>query len=167
MKSGDLKREIKMRSNEYDKELNDIVGSVLNTWVRFEGVMRTTMMSGSLTHREFAVCNMIENSTEPVTATELCEKLAMHKSQMNRTLSELEKMGIITRERSVEDKRKVYIRLNKDGADAYYDMNGKALAYTEAVVENIGTDRLMRIKDAFSEVSDALSVVTKPEREKE
>ncbi|MCC8161092.1 MAG: MarR family transcriptional regulator [Oscillospiraceae bacterium] len=150
-----------------NNEQKDVVKSVLSTWVQFEGIMRMTMMSGTLTHREFAVCNMIENAGEPITATELCKKLAMHKSQMNRTIANLEKMGIIVRERSDADRRKVYIMLNADGAEAYYDMNQKALAYAGAVVDTIGTDRITHIGDAFREVVDALGAVTKPEREKE
>lgn len=138
---------------------------ILNTWIRFEGIMRMTMMSGELTHREFGICNMLANSKEPVTATMLCEKLEMHKSQMNRTILNLESRGIVTRERAGDDRRKVYIKLNRKNCSAYNDMHEKALKYTDEVVSRLGEQRITQIKQAFTEVVDALINVTKPGNE--
>ena len=139
-----------------DKDLK-MREAVLNTWVRFEGIMRMTMMSGALTHREFGVCNMIANAKEPITATELCEKLAMHKSQMNRTLTKLEENGIIIRKRSTDDKRRVYVELNMKNIEDYEKMHKRALDYTEAVISRLGRERVAEIKDVFQEVINALN----------
>lgn len=142
-----------------DLKLNE---AVLNTWVRFEGIMRMTVMNGTLTHREFGVCNMIANSDEPITATDLCEKLAIDKSQMNRTLTKLEQSGIIIRERSADDRRRVYIGLNTENIGAYENMHKRAIDYTNAVISKLGAEHIREIRKAFIEVISTLEEVTSP-----
>ncbi len=147
-----------------DLELNE---AVLNTWLRFEGIMRMTVINGSLTHREFSVCNMLDQSDKPLTATDLCEKLAVDKSQMNRTLNKLEEYGLVVRERSPMDKRRVYVKLNTQNAERYEQMHERALEYTDAVITKLGSDDFDYIRKAFIAVIDALEETISSENRKD
>lgn len=132
---------------------------ILNTWVQFEGIMRMLMISDELTHQEVCICNLIANSSEPVTATELCEKLSVHKSQMNRTLNRLEKEKVIIRERSESDRRMVYIRLNEEHLGGYVKLHEKSLAIVDAVSEKLGVERVAEINHVLRELIGAFEEV--------
>ncbi len=135
--------------------------AVLNTWLQFEGIMRMTVVSGDLTHREFSICNMLANSQTALTATNLCERLSVEKSQMHRTLKRLEDKGLIVRERSRLDKRRVDVRLASDGLELYEDMHKRAIDYTDAVVKMLGSD-IVRIREAFIDVINAFDKISLP-----
>ena len=77
----------------------------------------------------------IENNPEdPLTATDLCNTTRMLKSQMNRTLNSMEEKGFITRERSTEDKRQVYVTLNAKQAELYINQHAKILKVLDAII---------------------------------
>lgn len=139
---------------------NEAREKMLYTWVQFEGIMRRMMISDELTHQEVCICNLIANSSEPVTATELCEKLFMHKSQMNRTLSRLEKAKVVIRERSEADKRRVYIRLNEEHLSGYIKLHRKSLAMVDAISEKLGMERAMEVNHVLKELIGAFEEVS-------
>lgn len=138
---------------------NEVREKMLHTWVQFEGIMRMMMISDELTHQEVCICNLIANASEPVTATELCEKLFMHKSQMNRTLNRLENEKIIIRERSEADRRMVYIRLNEEHLGGYIKLHKKSLAIVDAISEKLGMERAIEVNHVLQELVDAFDEV--------
>lgn len=139
------------------KSSRDIHEDMLSSWVTFEGVMRRLMISDELTHQEICICNIIVNSTRPVTATELCEKLSMHKSQMNRTLTRLEDKKIIIRERSEDDRRMMYIRLNEGHLSSYKKLHEESLRIAEALRKRLGPERADEVNGMIKELAVALN----------
>lgn len=138
---------------------NETREKMLHTWVQFEGILRMIMNSDELTHQEICVCNLIENASEPLTATDLCEKLFMHKSQMNRTLNRLESKRIIIRERSEIDRRMMYIRLNEEYPGEYTKLHEKALSMIDTIIKELGLERVTETNHALQALIDAFEDV--------
>lgn len=68
-----------------------------------------------LSMNEMLVCNLLyrrqEEGGPPVTATELCARTQLLKSQVNHILTAMESRGLIERARSQADRRVVHIHL--------------------------------------------------------
>ena len=86
---------------------------VLEAWLQMTTVINNERITPDLPYNESMICRYLyQNQDINVTATDLCNYMRMQKSQMNRTLTSMEKKGLITRIRSEQDTRKIYITLN-------------------------------------------------------
>lgn len=77
----------------------------------------------------------------------------MLKSQMNRTLCRLESRGLIRRERSTEDKRKIFVFMNPDHMGLYHELHRKVLLLVDGIVEEIGETKAKLITELMDEIS--------------
>ena len=98
----------------------DIGEELLRTWLELAAAIWSRQMVSGMTYNEAVVSNLLlhqqqESPETPLTATELCEKTNIRKSQMNLLLGSLEKQGYLRRCRS----EKVYV-LSKDEATQKY-----------------------------------------------
>ena len=85
----------------------------------------------------------------------------MLKSQMNRTLNQLEEKNLISRERSTTDKRQVYVTMNLQQCHIYETQHKQILSILDAVISKLGYERsrdAIRILNAISEVAEQLNL---------
>lgn len=92
---------------------------MLAAWLRVTTSVSQVHQLRDLRYNEALICNIlmkneIEHPGRRLTATDLCRESHILKSQMNRTLQCMEEKGIIERQRSTEDRRRVYTRLRPD-----------------------------------------------------
>ena len=109
-----------MNNTKYTEQTeSDLSEALLSAWLHISTSVNNQRIVSKLSYNESLVCNLLyrnyrAEAAEPMTATLLCQKTKMLKSQMNRTINQLEERGMIRRERSSVDKRVVHIRLNPD-----------------------------------------------------
>ena len=80
------------------------------------------------------------NKENDITATDLCSLTKMQKSQMNRTLMNMEKKNWIIRQRSDKDKRQILIALNEEKMRAYQEQHEHILNIVNKLIELIGQE---------------------------
>ncbi|MDO4322004.1 MAG: helix-turn-helix domain-containing protein [Lachnospiraceae bacterium] len=118
---------------------------LLKAWLRLSiGINNERLVSG-MPYNESLICsilycNMMEHPGTELTATDLCSKTRMLKSQMNRTLNCMEKKNIIVKERSAKDKRKIFIRLDLAQIEIYQEQHRKILDIVSSIIDEIGID---------------------------
>lgn len=139
--------------------MEDINEKILDAWLRISTVINNERLVSDMTYNESLVCNILyrsqkENPDINITATDLCNKTRMLKSQMNRTLNNLEKRGIIIRERSDIDKRQVFIKLNEKTTDTYMSQHAKILELVDSLIERFGKEKAMEIVNVLNLISD-------------
>ena len=98
---------------------------LLNSWLDLSLAVINEKIVSHIPYNESLICNILnrhalEGNTQPMTATRLCEMTRMQKSQMNRTLSAMEKRGLIYRKRSLDDRRQIFVYLNSDNSSLYF-----------------------------------------------
>lgn len=125
---------------------------LLRAWLELTATIWTRDLVSGLTFNEAVVCNLISHQMEqtpeaPVTATYLCEKTNMRKSQMNQVLTSLEAQGYLCRTRSESDRRRVALVLTDEGKKAYDASHEKASRLLQAVVERLGPEAACQLKD--------------------
>ncbi len=78
----------------------------------------------------------------------------MLKSQMNRTLNSMEKKKLISRERSLQDKRQVFISFHPENAAAYYKQHERILQMADAIIARLGIRKTQEVIKLLEQVSD-------------
>lgn len=133
--------------------------SLLAAWLRLSTAIHNSRVVSELSYNESLICNLLyknlvaENEL-PLTATDLCRETKILKSQMNRTLNHLEEMGIISKKRSLQDKRRVYISLNKSQATKYEKQHTEILTLLDTIIEKLGNEKTFMTIDILNTISD-------------
>lgn len=89
---------------------------LLSAWLSLTSTLWNKRLVSNLTYNEAHVMGILlrkKSSGAPCTATMLIQYTRLLKSQMNKLLTTLENKGYITRTRSSEDKRVIFIALTE------------------------------------------------------
>jgi len=115
---------------------------LLEAWMAMEVCIRGNRLLSEFSMNEMLVCNTLyhrmQTGGDPVTATELCRKLQLLKSQMNRLLAGMEFDGLIRRERNPADKRESYVYLREEALPRYLKEHDHVLNIVGAVCSALG-----------------------------
>lgn len=138
------------------EQLNE---SLLQAWMKLSSSIINRRVVAELSYKESQVCHILYHNyrTAPelkLTATDLCTQTKMLKSQMNRTLTLLEEKGIITRSRSQQDKRQIYVTMNWEGADKYRAQHERILSLVDGIIDRLGEDEARQTIELFGKISD-------------
>lgn len=129
---------------------------LLSAWLRLSVIVCNERVVSDMPYNEALICSLLVKAAESrMTATELCEKTKMFKSQMNRTLHSLEEKGMLERRRSSADKRRIDLSLTAAGREAYEKEHARILKLVDAVIEKFGGDRTETLIDCLESVSAA------------
>lgn len=139
---------------------------LLNAWLQLSKTIINNKIVSDMPYNESLICNILYRSQlqtpeKRLTATDLCNETQMLKSQMNRTLNQMEEKGIILRERSDRDKRQVFITLDMENAASYRQQHEKILRITDAVIEQTGKEKAMEIIDLFNTIANIAEGILK------
>ena len=138
------------------EELNE---ALLSAWIRLSASVINSRVVEELSYSESQVCHALYRSYQKdpdhcMTATSLCAETKMLKSQMNRTLNLLESKGIITRQRSEQDKRHVYVRVNWEGAGVYRAQHDRILKLVDGIIGRMGISRARDAVDLLNQIAN-------------
>ncbi len=138
------------------REMHELL---LNAWLRLSTSINNARLVSEMTFNESLICNILYNHTKAddgsiITATDLCNMTNMLKSQMNRTLNQLEKKNMITRERSTMDKRQIIITMNLEQCHTYENQHRRILDILDAVIEELGETKTQQTIDTLNQISD-------------
>lgn len=139
---------------------------LLEAWLKLTTAIVNERVVSDLPYNESVICNILYKNhcrtpDSPITATDLCQKMKMQKSQMNRTLSSMEEKGLICRERSLTDRRQVLVRLNMDQLEVYQGQHERILALIDRLLEQIGPEKAGDIVDMFTQIANTAEEIIK------
>lgn len=125
---------------------------VLEAWLQMTTVINNERITSDLPYNESMICRYLyqnQNQNQDVTATDLCNYMRMQKSQMNRTLTSMEKKNLITRVRSEQDNRKIYVTLNDSMIQIYKKQHEKILKIVDQLFDKIGYEKQSEVIELF------------------
>lgn len=139
---------------------------LLDAWLRLSISVNNPRLVTEITYNESLICNILykhahSQKSTPLTATDLCKMTNMLKSQMNRTLNQLEEKNLISRERSTLDKRQVFVTMNMQQCHVYEAQHKQILSILDAVIGKLGRERSLdaiKLLNAISEVAEQLNL---------
>ena len=132
--------------------------ALLRAWLELAAMIWNRRMVSGMTFNEAVVSNLLlyrqqQDPAHPMTATELCEKTNMRKSQMNLLLSSLEKQGYLHRERSSIDRRQIHLHLTPAGEEAYHASHQQSRALIDTVVKTMGEEKARELTEQLSAIN--------------
>ena len=135
-------------------------------WLRLSMTVNNAKIVPDLPYNESLVYSILyhhrgEESEEGITASKLCRIMRMQKSQMNRTLGNMEKKGLIRRIRSEKDRRKIYLTLEPSQIEVYENQHKKILNLVDAILDRIGRERTDEMIELFTAISNTAEEVMK------
>lgn len=136
--------------------------ALLGAWLRLSTSVINSRIVSEMSYNESLICAILYKTSKlglSITATELCQATHILKSQMNRTLNQLEDKGLIRRERSAADKRQVLITFDLEHAQQYEKQHKDILKIIDYIIEELGaedTAQAIRILNRISDVADTI-----------
>ena len=133
--------------------------ALLEAWMNMTSVIRGNRLLDSLSMNEMLVCNVLyqqrRHGGPPVTATELCQRTWLLKSQINHILTSMEKRGIIRRSRSQEDRRSIHIQLCDEALPLYQQEHETVLDILGAICGALGEDGVRQLTELLTRATAA------------
>lgn len=140
--------------------MDNLNEALLEAWLRVSTSVNNSRLVSELSFNESLICNLLyknmqEHSAQQLTATDLCAETKMQKSLMNRTLNQLEAKGMITKERSAKDKRRIHIYLNLEQIRNYELQHEKILSLINDIILELGEEQTLTAITTLNSIAQA------------
>lgn len=144
--------------------MGDFNERLLQSWLRLSTSICNERIVSDLPYNESLICHLLykqqlEHPECCLTATDLCRETKILKSQMNRTLGNMEEKGLIVRERSDKDKRQVFVKFNSEQMKIYEEQHRKILNIIDELIIKIGEEKAEEAMTLFNLVADTAEEV--------
>lgn len=138
----------------------DYKEELLYAWIKMSLSIRGNRILAEHSFNESVICSLLyrqqQENGECLTATDICERTKLLKSQVNRILNEMERQGMIERIRSEADKRKVYISLKKEYVETYLEEHAKVMQIMDIFSEKMGKEKMQNLTALMCEAVDVV-----------
>lgn len=122
---------------------------LLQAWIDMSLRIRGNRLVSGFSFNEIVICRFLyeqqKNGESPVTAADLCRRMQLLKSQINKILTSMEKQGLIERVRSESDRRKMEIRLKPGAEQVYMTAHARILKIMGHVCEQLGQEQSQQL----------------------
>lgn len=133
---------------------NQLNENLLEAWLRVTTTVDNDRLTSKMPFNESLVMRyLVNHQHQEVTATILCNYLNLCKSQMNRILELMESKGVIYRNRSTKDKRKIIVSLNKDQCDLYYQQHDQIMQLINTIATTLGKAKTIQVTNLLNEIA--------------
>lgn len=141
---------------------------LLASWLKLYSTVWNERIVTGMTFNEAYICNLLLHQSAHkehagLTATDLCALTGLLKSQMNKTLVEMEQKGYIIRTRSTSDRRAVYITLSQSGIKAYYESHEKTMKIMDTLAASLGDDDSLKTAAVLNNVAERMKSILREE----
>jgi len=139
-----------METSEIVKEIMEIFIKPKNNKQQIQEII------GELSKGEVGVLDYLLNVNNNISSNELEKHLQVSSARIASTLNSLEKKGLIKRNKSEEDKRKIIISITKNGRTTIEKHREKVERYLRKMVEILGEKdslEFIRIVKKIKEIS--------------
>ena len=142
---------------ETDRQLQE---ELLYAWMQMSVCIRGNRILSELSFNEIMVCGLLQrqrdSGTSPLSATELCARTNLLKSQINHILTSLEGRGLIRRVRSIGDKRVIRIYLTEAGRELYEAEHARVMEILNQVYLELGQEKTRELTQLISRATDVV-----------
>ena len=122
---------------------------LLQAWIDMSLRIRGNRLVTGLSFNEIVICRILYmhqlEGGKPVTAADLCRRMHLLKSQINKLLTSMEKRGLIERLRSENDRRKMELRLKPEAESVYLNAHEGIMQIMGHVCSTMGEERSQQL----------------------
>lgn len=121
--------------------INELLVNLFNNVMDMEGRAVITSQFQDITNNDMHIIEAI-GVEEPRNMSSIAHRMAVTVSTLTTNMNGLEKKGYIRRERSLEDKRVVYVRLTEKGKKAFYHHRDFHKKMIKAMVRDLSEEEM-------------------------
>lgn len=140
---------------------------LLAVWLRLTSIIDNQRLGSdqgsALPFNEAVVCSLLARARRErggcLTASELCAQTRILKSQMNAILVSLERKGIIGRQRSRRDRRRIEIYLLPEGLSRHEAAHRRVLDMVDRLVAQMGEDQVRALLPLLRQAADIFDTI--------
>lgn len=134
---------------------------LLYAWLRLGCIIDNQRLVTDLPFNEALVCGILCRAGEPLTASDLCARTRILKSQMNAILRSLEKKGFLVRTPSTRDRRRVHLELLPAGMEQYNASHRRTMALVDRLTSRLGEERTRELTGLLQTAAEAFDQIIK------
>lgn len=123
------------------RSINELLVNLFNHVMDMEGKAVITSQFQDITNNDMHIIEAI-GIEEPRNMSAIANKMAVTVSTLTTNMNGLEKKGYIRRERSLEDKRVVYVLLTEKGKKAFYHHRDFHKKMIKAIVKDLTEEEM-------------------------
>jgi len=142
---------------------------LLQAWIDMSLLVRGNRLVTGFSFNEIVICRILylrmQEGGDPVTATELCARMSLLKSQINKLLTSMESNGWIERVRSESDRRRIEIRLREKGLQDYEREHENILQIATHVHSRLGAQQAQELSRLMKTMVQAVHEMVSGETE--
>ncbi|MBB5084799.1 MarR family winged helix-turn-helix transcriptional regulator [Nonomuraea endophytica] len=140
---------------DLDTSPMEVIGPLKRVIALLGEALDPLYVDAALTGAELDVCLRLRHDTTPTIARHLADQMLHSRAAISKTLTRLEKRGLIAREPSPSDRRAALVRLTPAGEAAVDAIFPRQLAREVELLEGLGEDR-DRVIDALNLLAEVL-----------
>lgn len=133
---------------------------LLQAWIDMSLRIRGNRLVSGLSFNEIVICRILYEQQmqggAAVSATDLCRRMQLLKSQINKLLTSMEKQGLIERVRSENDRRRMEIRLKPGAEQIYMTAHERILKIMSHVCDHLGEEQAQQLTVLLCEAVRAI-----------
>lgn len=133
---------------------------LLQAWIDMSLRIRGNRLVSGLSFNEIVICRILYEQQmqggAAVSATDLCRRMQLLKSQINKLLTSMEKQGLIERVRSENDRRRMEIRLKPGAEQIYMTAHERILKIMGHVCDHLGEEQAQQLTVLLCEAVHAI-----------
>lgn len=131
---------------------------LLEAWLRLSCVIDNQRLAADFPFNEALVCGLLSQGGCR-TASELCARTRILKSQMNAILRSLEAKGAISRRQSQADRRLVELRLLPGGLALYRESHRRSVSMAGRLIDEMGEERIRTLLPLLRQAADIFETI--------
>ena len=153
-------------NNQPDQQLNE---ELLSVWLHLTNVIdNQRLMAGNspLSFNEAMVCGLLlhaQSKGRPLTASDLCRRTRILKSQMNAILRSLERRGLISCRQSRTDRRRIELELLPKGVALYQEGHQHVRALTDRLIAEMGREQVENLIPMLRQAANIFDTIQQEE----
>ena len=144
---------------------------LLSVWLHLTTVIDNQRLaaahgSSPLPFNEAMVCGLLFQAQAEgrlLTASSLCRRTRILKSQMNAILRSLERKGLISRRQSQTDRRQVELELLPEGISVYQENHRRVRALTDRLIAGMGQGQIETLIPLLRQAANIFDTIQQEE----
>lgn len=144
-----------MGKEKKDKISETDAEKLLGAWMAMAIGIRGNRILKTLSFNEMVICRLLYQArleNRRITATDICRETRLLKSQVNKVLNDMEKNGMICRQRDEGDKRRVFLLMKEESEEIYLTEHARVMAIVKQVSERLGENEVEALIDKMNKV---------------
>ena len=153
-RSRELDRELALTDGFRSLEDEVYIGLVRTTWL-LDAKVHQAYALGKLSPSQYNVLRILRGSQQPLSCSEISGRMVTRDSDLTRLLGGLERRGLVERQRSSEDARRIENKISSEGAALMAQLDQPVGEAIRSQLKALGADRLNELADLLEEVRQA------------